>query len=160
MKPLDTLAREMVMKIAKRSKFEGREPVDQYLSWTLNPYFWLDKPIIAVRYPGLKDLLGVDHSVKHVSYNSLITADGQYRLGAPGRGGPPHARPRPHQDPAQAHLLRRALPAAEHDLPGLQPETVSRCPATRTTPGWTFEEVTPKLTPEQQARPTGRPTPR
>ena len=37
MKPLDTLAREMVMKIAKRSKFEGREPVDQYLThWFLD----------------------------------------------------------------------------------------------------------------------------
>ncbi|MCK9997206.1 MAG: cytochrome c biogenesis protein ResB, partial [Candidatus Krumholzibacteria bacterium] len=80
MKPFDTLAREMVMKIAKRSKFEGRHPVDQYLSWSLNPYFWVDKPIIAVRFPGLKDLLGVDHSTKHVSYNSLIDADGQYRL--------------------------------------------------------------------------------
>jgi len=82
MKPFDTLAREMVMKIAKRSKFEGRHPVDQYLSWSLNPYFWVDKPIIAVRLPGLKDLLGVDHSVKHVSYNSLFTDDGQYRISA------------------------------------------------------------------------------
>ncbi len=82
MKPFDTLAREMVMKIAKRSKFEGRHPVDQYLSWSLNPYFWVDKPIIAVRFPGLKDLLGVDHSVKHVSYNSLLSADGQYRISA------------------------------------------------------------------------------
>jgi len=82
MKPFDTLAREMVMKIAKRSKFEGRHPVDQYLSWSLNPYFWVDKPIIGVRLPGLKDLLGVDHSVKHVSYNSLLTAEGQYRLSA------------------------------------------------------------------------------
>jgi len=80
MKPFDTLAREMVMKIAKRSKFEGRHPVDQYLSWSLNPYFWVDKPIIGVRFPGLKDLLGVDSSVKHVSYNSLITDDGQYRI--------------------------------------------------------------------------------
>jgi len=82
MKPFDTMAREMVMKIAKRTKFEGRHPVDQYLSWTMNPYFWLDKPIIAVRFPGLKDLLGVDASVTHVSYNSLISNDGQYRINA------------------------------------------------------------------------------
>ena len=32
--------------------------------------------------PGLKDLLGVESSVKHVSYNSLITDDGQYRISA------------------------------------------------------------------------------
>ena len=80
MKPFDTLAREMVMKIAKRSKFEGRHPVDQYLSWSLNPRYWADRSIIAVRFPGLKDLLGVDHSVKHVSYNSLFGSDGQYRI--------------------------------------------------------------------------------
>jgi cytochrome c-type biogenesis protein CcsB len=80
MKPFDTTAREMVMKIAKRSKFEGRHPVDQYLSWSMNPFFWVDKPVIAVRFPGLKDLLGVDPSVTHVSYNSLITPDGQYRI--------------------------------------------------------------------------------
>ncbi len=80
MKPLDTLARETVMKIAKRSKFEGREPVDQYLSWSTNPDFWWDKDIIAVRFPGLKDLLGVDKATTHVSAASLFDAAGSYRL--------------------------------------------------------------------------------
>ncbi len=80
MKPLDTLARETVMKVAKRSKFEGRQPVDQYLSWTVSPDYWWDKDIIAVRFVGLKDLLGVDHSVTHVSPASLFDAQGNYRL--------------------------------------------------------------------------------
>jgi len=80
MKPLDTTAREMVMKVAKRSKFEGRHPVDQYLSWSLNPTFWWDKPLVAVRLPGLKDLLGVPADVKHVSAASLFNESGQYRL--------------------------------------------------------------------------------
>ncbi len=80
MKPLDTLARETVMKVAKRSKFEGRQPVDQYLSWSTNPDFWWDKPIIAVRFAGLKDLLGVDKSTTHVSATSLFDASGRYRL--------------------------------------------------------------------------------
>ena len=80
MKPLDTLAREMVMKVAKRTKFEGREPVDQYLSWALNPNFWWDKPLIQVKHPGVKQLLGVDASVKHVSAASLFDAQGRYRL--------------------------------------------------------------------------------
>jgi len=80
MKPLDTLARETVMKVAKRSKFEGRDPVDQYLSWTANANYWWDKDIIGVRFPGLKDLLGVDKSTTHVSPASLFDASGQYRL--------------------------------------------------------------------------------
>jgi cytochrome c-type biogenesis protein CcsB len=80
MKPLDTMAREMVMKVAKRTKFEGREPVDQYLSWSLNANFWWDKPLIQVKHPGLKSLLGVDASVKHVSAASLFDAQGRYKL--------------------------------------------------------------------------------
>lgn len=80
MKPLDTLAREMVMKVAKRSKFEGRQPVDQYLSWALNPNFWWDKPLIQVKNPGVKQLLGVDATVTHVSAASLFDAQGRYRL--------------------------------------------------------------------------------
>ena len=80
MKPLDTMAREMVMKVAKRSKYEGRQPVDQYLSWSLNPTFWWDKPLIAVRFPGVKDILGVSKETTHVSAASLFDERGQYRL--------------------------------------------------------------------------------
>ncbi len=80
MKPLDTMAREMVMKVAKRSKFGGREPVDQFLSWSLNPTVWWEEPLIAVRFPGLKNLLGVSADTKNVSAASLFDAQGQYRL--------------------------------------------------------------------------------
>ena len=79
MKPLDTLAREFVMKVAKKTKFQGRQPVDMYLNWVANSSYWWDQPCIAVRYDGLKELLGVDKSVKHVSPASLFT-DGKYRL--------------------------------------------------------------------------------
>ncbi len=79
MKPLDTLAREFVMKVAKKTKFQGQHPVDMYLNWAAHPGLWLDKPCVAVRYGGLKDLLGVDHSVKHVTPTSLFTND-EYRL--------------------------------------------------------------------------------
>lgn len=82
MKPLDTLAREMVMKVAKKTKYEGRDPVDQYLSWSLNPQFWWDKPVISVKFQGIKDLLGVDAATTHVSLASLVDAQGRYRLTA------------------------------------------------------------------------------
>jgi cytochrome c-type biogenesis protein CcsB len=149
MKPFDTLAREMVMKIAKRSKFEGRHPVDQYLSWTLNPYFWLDKPIIGVRYPGLKDLLGVDHSIKHVSYNSLITPDGQYRLSA--QVSEAHRTPDRDRTKTQRKLISfderfqllnmtfRGYNLKMYPIPGDENNT------------WVaYEEVSSKLAPEQQ----------
>ena len=79
MKPLDTHAREVSMKITKRENFEGWEPIDLYLSWLSNPQYWYDKPVIAVRHPGVKDLLGVSHDVKWVSAASLIR-DNQYIL--------------------------------------------------------------------------------
>jgi cytochrome c-type biogenesis protein CcsB len=81
MKPLDTMAREMVMKVTKRSEFEGHHPVDLYLSWSLNPIYWWDKPIISIkRSPGMKDLLGVTAETTHVSAASLFGEDGQYSL--------------------------------------------------------------------------------
>jgi cytochrome c-type biogenesis protein CcsB len=79
MKPLDTLAREFVMKVAKKTKFQDHQPVDMYLNWVANPSQWWDQPCIAVRYGGLKEFLGVDSSVKHVSPASLFE-NGQYRL--------------------------------------------------------------------------------
>ncbi len=103
MKPLDTLARETVMKVAKRSTFEGRQPVDQYLSWSTNPDFWWDKEIIAVRFPGLKDLLGVDKSTTHVSPASLFDASGNYRLAALAEKA--HRTPNPERSKTQRKLI-------------------------------------------------------
>lgn len=80
MKPLDTLSREMVMKITKRSHFEDWEPLDLYLSWMLSPRYWFDKPVINVRFPGLKERLGVDAATRAVSAASLLDASGQYVL--------------------------------------------------------------------------------
>jgi cytochrome c-type biogenesis protein CcsB len=81
MKPLDTLSREMVMKVTKRSKFEGWEPLDLYLSWISHSGWWLDQPLIAVRNPGVKELLGVGEETTHVSIRSLIDEYGRYRYG-------------------------------------------------------------------------------
>jgi len=80
MKPIDTLAREMIMKVAKRTHFEGREPVDLYLNWSADPQYWWDYPLIAVRFVGMQDLLGVSHSTRYVSAASLFDDSGRYRL--------------------------------------------------------------------------------
>ncbi|MFO7652776.1 MAG: hypothetical protein R6X25_03035 [Candidatus Krumholzibacteriia bacterium] len=80
MKPLDTLAHEMVMKIAKQATFEDRAPVDLYLNWMANPQAWFAHPVIAVRNEGVKDLLGVPQGTKYVSAASLFDEQGQYRI--------------------------------------------------------------------------------
>ncbi len=80
MKPFDTLSRESVMKITKRSHFNGWEPVDLYLSWIAHSDYWFDQSIIAVRYVGLKHMLGVSEGTKHLTPNSLYDGSGRYRL--------------------------------------------------------------------------------
>ncbi len=80
MKPLDTLTREMVMKITKRSSFDGWRPLDLYLSWALDASYWFDKPLIAVRFPALKERLGLPAATRHVSAASLLDDQGNYVL--------------------------------------------------------------------------------
>jgi cytochrome c-type biogenesis protein CcsB len=81
MKPLDTLAREMSMKVAKTTRFEGRDPLDMLLAFAVQPTYWWSHPVIAVRNPGVKKLIGVGPEVKHVSAASLFDND-TYKLEA------------------------------------------------------------------------------
>jgi len=80
MKPFDTLGRESSMKITKRFSFNGWEPTDMYLSWMIQPRPWFERPLLAVRHPGLKEILGVSSSTTHVSTMSLSDGSGRYRL--------------------------------------------------------------------------------
>ncbi|MEZ4651502.1 MAG: cytochrome c biogenesis protein CcsA [Candidatus Eisenbacteria bacterium] len=80
MKPLDTYAREMVVKVTKKSHFEGWDPVELYLSWVAQPRYWFNYPLLKVRNPGLKNILGIDSSVSYVSAASVFDAQGNYRI--------------------------------------------------------------------------------
>ncbi len=79
MKPLDTLAREMSMKVTKSTKFEGRDPLDMMLAFAVQPTYWWSHPVIAVRNPGVKKLIGAGPDVKHVSAASLFEGE-TYKL--------------------------------------------------------------------------------
>ncbi len=151
MKPLDTMAREMVMKVARKTKFEGRQPVDQYLSWSLNPTFWWDKPVISLaRSPGLKDMLGVSHETNFVSAASLFDERGQYRMA--GMVQEAHRTPDRERSKAQRKLISfderfnmlyicfRSQTLALYPIPGDENNT------------WKdYEQASGSLTPEQGA---------
>jgi len=79
MKPLDTLAQETTMKIAKRTRFEQRDPVEVFLGLAANPAQWYHHPMIVVANPGVQDLLGVGRGTKYVSLASVLEG-GQYKL--------------------------------------------------------------------------------
>lgn len=80
MKPMDTLARESAMKVGKRSRLDGWEPVDMFVSWMAQAGYWFEQPIVAVRHPDLKRLIGVSDATKHVTLSSLLDESGRYRL--------------------------------------------------------------------------------
>jgi len=81
MKPLDTLARETVMKVTKKTSFEGRHPLDVFLGFAVFPQEWYHYPTIVVKNPGVQDLLGVSHDTHFVSLASLLQGGG-YKLQA------------------------------------------------------------------------------
>ena len=80
MKPFDTLTHETVMKVTKRHAFDEWEPVDMFLAWMIQPKPWFERPVLAVRHKGLKQMLGIGAGVKHVTVMSLIDQSGNYRL--------------------------------------------------------------------------------
>ena len=102
MKPLDTLAREMTMKVAKSTKFQDRHPVDMFLNWTANPSYWWDQDVIGVRHGGLKNLLGVSPETKRVSMASMFD-NGSYRVMEQVREA--HRKPDPKRSKVDRKLL-------------------------------------------------------
>jgi len=80
MKPFDTLSNETITKITKRHGFDGWEPIDMYLAWMLQPQPWFDRPLLAVRNKGLKDMLGVSQSTHHIPVTAILDPSGHYKL--------------------------------------------------------------------------------
>ncbi|MBD3222492.1 hypothetical protein GF314_14750 [bacterium] len=81
MKPFDTLARETAVKVTKKTTFEGRHPVDVFLGFAVHPSAWYHHATIAVKNPGVKELLGVHPETSHVSLAMLLEG-GSYKLQA------------------------------------------------------------------------------
>jgi cytochrome c-type biogenesis protein CcsB len=149
MKPLDTLAREMSMKVAKSTRFEGRDPLDMLLAFAVQPTYWWNHPVIAVRNPGVKKLIGVGPDVKHVSAASLFENE-TYKLEAQVEEA--HRTPARDRTKTQQQLI--SFDERLHMLYlSLQGNTLRLYPV----PGdpnhtWLgIEEVAERLTPEQKA---------
>jgi cytochrome c-type biogenesis protein CcsB len=80
MKPLDTLSREMVVKLTKKLSFEGWQSLDLFLSWMADPGYWFDYPLLAVRNSGVKERLRVPPATTHIRAASLLDRSGKYEL--------------------------------------------------------------------------------
>ena len=77
--PVNTLASEILRKVAKKNSWEGISSTEVFLDMQVNPQKWADIPIIKVANPELRKIL--NSSGSFVSYNALVNqSNGTYRL--------------------------------------------------------------------------------
>ncbi|MCB2208405.1 MAG: cytochrome c biogenesis protein CcsA [Bacteroidetes bacterium] len=79
LKPVTTLASELVRKISRKSKIQGMNPEQVLLGMLSNPVEWQSVPMIKVKHPDVKKLLGVEDNL--AAYIDFINmSQGTYKL--------------------------------------------------------------------------------
>ena len=79
-KPLNTMASEILRKVTRQENFEGLDASQMYLSMITYPEYWQKVPMIKVTHDALKDKLGVEG--KYASFLSVFDDNFLYSLGA------------------------------------------------------------------------------
>jgi ABC-type transport system involved in cytochrome c biogenesis permease subunit len=80
LKPVNSLASQLLRKIARRTHFEGMSPEQVFLGIIAFPHVWNEVPIIKITHPQLKEYLGVEG--KYAAFNQFLdlNANGEYKL--------------------------------------------------------------------------------
>ena len=77
--PVNTLASEILRKVARKNNWQGMSSTEVYLDMQTNPEKWKDIPVIKVANSDLKRFLNA--SGNYVSFNALFNpANGEYKL--------------------------------------------------------------------------------
>lgn len=71
LKPFDSFARDTVLQITGRPKFQGWDPVDLLVSWLVFPKEWDTKEFILITRKDVKRQLGLDEDQKYFTPNQL-----------------------------------------------------------------------------------------
>jgi cytochrome c-type biogenesis protein CcsB len=69
-KPVNTLASDIIRKISRKVKFEGLCSTQVFLSMLANPHYWQDVPIIKVANSELSGILGIKGN--YAAFNDFI----------------------------------------------------------------------------------------
>ncbi len=80
MKPLDTLAHEIIAKLAAKSSIYGVEPTAMLLGMTVEPKKYQNIPMIKVDHTRIAQELGLPKDGKYAKFIDFFTADGEYKL--------------------------------------------------------------------------------
>lgn len=76
--PLNTTANQTLMKIYKKSSYEGLSPDQVFLGMISNAKHWQDQPMIKVGDPALQSMIGIKEN--YASMNNFFNEKGQYIL--------------------------------------------------------------------------------
>ncbi|MGQ1889383.1 cytochrome c biogenesis protein CcsA [Thermophagus sp. OGC60D27] len=77
-KPLNTLHQDIMIKLVKHNSFNGFSPDQMLLGILIYPDKWGKVPIITVKHPQLKKLLGIKG--RKASFNDFFSSDQIYKI--------------------------------------------------------------------------------
>ncbi len=72
-KPMVTVAQEMLQLIYGKSKYKGKPALDILTTWIVLPKPWMDSEIIKIDHHGLKEALGFPKDKKYFTPNEIST---------------------------------------------------------------------------------------
>jgi cytochrome c-type biogenesis protein CcsB len=80
-KPLDSMAHEVLNKVARADEFLGLHPDQIALGMFIVPDYWQQIPMIKIKSPEIKSRLGLDAGEKYASFLDFFDPhNGQYKL--------------------------------------------------------------------------------
>lgn len=80
MKPIDTMAHEIIAKLAGKSSIYGVEPTAMILGMTVEPKKYQHIPMIKVDHTRVAKELGLKEGSKFASFSDFFTEAGEYKL--------------------------------------------------------------------------------
>ena len=80
MKPMDSLAHEIVSKLSGKTSIYGIEPTALFLGMTTNPMFFQDLPMIKVSHTRVAQEIGLDKDTKYAKFSDFFNAKSAYKL--------------------------------------------------------------------------------
>ncbi|MDB4257239.1 cytochrome c biogenesis protein CcsA [Arcobacteraceae bacterium] len=80
MKPIDTLSRDILHKLTRKSEFLGMNSNQILLGMLSRPEVWRNIEMLKITTPKLKKLLGLEESRKYVAFSEIFSDTGIYKL--------------------------------------------------------------------------------
>jgi len=80
MKPVDTLNREILNKLYRKSTLMGMNANQVVLGMISRPDIWQSIKMLKISTPKLKKELGFDKSRKYIAFGEIFTPNGEYKL--------------------------------------------------------------------------------